>query len=88
MGYEAIALAVTTLIFALIIMWSASKNMIDKIDIRGFLSFFLMGVILTIYAGFILFEFYFNLGWFFLESSILLILIWILIIIRRQNDNK
>jgi hypothetical protein len=77
----AISLAVTTIAFALMIMWFASLSMIHKKDIMGFLSFFLMGIILTIYATFILFEFYFQLMWTILELLILLNLIWIFITI-------
>jgi hypothetical protein len=88
MGYEAITLAVTTLIFALIIMWSSSLNMVNKKDIKGFLPFFLMSIVLIIYAGFILSEFFFNWAWFLLESLILLNLIGIFMIIRGENGSK
>lgn len=85
MGYETIALAVSTLIFALIILWETSLSMISKRNIIGFLPFFFMGVVLIVYAAFILFEFFFVWSWFFLEFLILIVLIWIFIIIRRKN---
>ena len=88
MAYEVIVLAITTLFFALIIMWSASLSMINKKDIIGFLPFFLLSIILIIHAAFILSEFFFVWGWFFLESLILIILIWIFIVIRRENGNN
>lgn len=88
MGHETTALAVTTLIFSLIIAWESILSMIRKKDVWAFLPFFFMSVALTIYAGFILFELFFNWTWFFLESLILFNLIWILIIIRRQNGHN
>ena len=88
MVYEAIALTVTTLIFALILIWETSLNMIGKKDMIGFLPFFSMCIVLIIYAGFILSEFFFNWAWFLLESLILLNLIWIFIIIRREDGSK
>jgi len=88
MVYEAIALTVTTLIFALILIWETSLNMIGKKDMIGFLPFFSMCIVLIIYAGFILFEFYFQLAWAILESLILFNLIWILINLRGKNDRK
>jgi hypothetical protein len=86
MVYEAVALAVTTLIFALIIMWETSLSMINKKNILGFFPFFSLSIVLTIYAGFIFFEFYFQLAWATLELLILLNLIWIFIVIRRENE--
>ena len=40
MAYEVIALAVVTLIFALIILWETSLGMVSKRDMVGFLDFY------------------------------------------------
>jgi hypothetical protein len=89
MGYETIVLASIALIFALIIMWTTSINMIIKRDIMGFLPFFSMSFALVILATSILAELFLQSGWAIIESLILLNFIWIFLVIKRgiyKND--
>lgn len=83
-----IILTVTIVFFALIILWETAVAMLKKRKISGFLPFFLLGIILSFYSSFILFETFLNQVWLILESLILFNLIWILVSIRRKNANN
>lgn len=85
MAYEATWIAVTVLLFSLITLWMSEKEMISRKSIRSFLPFFLLGFILAFYGAAILFEFFFNVTWFFLEFMIFASLIWILVDIWRES---
>ena len=74
------------LIFAIIIIWKAIIVMIEKKKILLFLPFFILGILFCLNAVFL---FYKVPAEIFLSGSkflFLFVLIWILIIIRRENE--
>lgn len=81
----ALLLAITTMAFSVIVLWVTIHNMLSGKSIKNFLPFFLLGIILSFYAGAIMFELFFSSIWVVLESMILLSLVWIFINIWRQS---
>jgi len=76
------------LLGAIILIWITSLIMIRKQKIFLFLPFFIAGMLFCFNAAFVFYEIFLNLAWSFLEFVTLIILLWILIILRRENGNK
>jgi hypothetical protein len=79
MGHEVIVLASIALVFSLIIIWMTTQSMIKIKRFLEFLPFLLLGISLSFYSAFVLFEFFFQWGWVFLELTIFLSLLWIFV---------
>ena len=77
-------LVIPAVLFSIIILRESFRNRIDAKSIRHFLSFFLLGLVLSFYAGAIVFEIFFDPLWVTLELAILLNLIWIFVDIWRR----
>lgn len=80
-----ITLTVTIVFFALVILWDTTLAMLKRKSISGFLPFFALGMVLTVYSGFIFFEIFLNQAWLILEFLIFFNLAWIFLRLRRKN---
>lgn len=86
MNLTVVAIMTISLIYSLIIAWETISNMIDRKNIKKFLPFLFFSIILSFYAAFSMFQFFFQWGWFFLEFSIFVAIIWIFMAIREENN--
>ena len=85
MEYEVISLGLTSILFSGIILWISAHSMLSKKSIQDFLPFFFIGVTLSFYAGFLLFEYFYNWLWSLVEFAILVNLVWIFINLWRNS---
>ncbi len=74
--------------FSIIIIWRTTLVMIEKKKILFFMPFFIFGLALSFYAGFYFYAIYNKILWLSYELLLLVAIIWILIIIRRENDRS
>lgn len=73
---------------SIILIWITSLTMIDKKKIILLLPFWIMGVLFSFQSGFIFYSLFKQIAWFFIEIVMLVCLLWIFIILRRENVNN
>ena len=67
------------LLFAVLILWAASRYMLQEKRMPPFLPFVFLGIMSAFSAGFVFFGVFLNAFWFFIEITNALFLVWVLL---------
>lgn len=73
------------LIFSIILIWKTSLLMLEIKKIEILLPFFIFGILICFQAGFIFYSLFERFVWASIEIIFLVSLIWIFIILWREN---
>ena len=67
----------TEVLLGILVLWKACRYMVNKKKMAVFLPFYFVGATLLFHAGLTFYIIYFNLLWFGLEATYVLLMIWI-----------
>jgi len=73
---------------AILILWLTSNAMINSKKISIFLPFFFYGILLCLSAAFSFYGIVDQKAWFAIEFTWTLLLLWVFINLRRENENN
>jgi hypothetical protein len=67
----------TEVLLGILVLWKACGGMVNKKKMAVYLPFYFVGATLLFHAGLTFYQVYFNVLWFGLEATYLLLMVWI-----------